>query len=198
MLSLVLAASLVAAPMPYQVKSFVNEFRTDAPPTGELTPGELSCVVDEVVASWPGESPVDVVGLVLARNNLDRSQVCLRWVMERTETVEAYATRETIPTYVRFADTNDVVFFHERLDPVCVPRGQAAALPLCLSRLIGTPGQVTLLDAHRQTTGEPMVLRVAYELVNREPSSYAADKRAGVALNHTTEIEPELPEEPAP
>lgn len=192
MLSITLAAALLAAPIQYQVKTFETQVDDEGMQTGQLTPSELTCLASNVTNFHTGERAVDVLWVDYIREYSNRSNVCVRWAMERHEPVSEFILRENEPESPRFDQDGETVHYMDVLPASCVPRGQAVAITGCLSSYLRVPGLVTHLSARRQRTTDPMVLRFAWERVSREPWQYTRDRRLGVARSHVRELPPPL------
>lgn len=186
-----LVASMLSAPVTYQAIAFQNEGIDGGGDTGRLDPAELTCVSDKITAFHPSESATDVLWLDVVRRDSNRSQVCLRWQVERTESIDKFITREKDPEGLRFSADGTTATFREALPVACVPRGQVATLLNCLSDYGVSPATSTQIVMRRQSTSDPMVLVSAWEVLTGDAKDYAVARRDRVARSHVREFLPE-------
>lgn len=185
--ALVLAAAMTA-PMDYQIQTFATDVDEDGSRTGELSVSQLSCVESRLVELGVALGGDDLMRLVFVRDDDSRNDTCLNAVVERSEDIEDFVARDAEPSGARFSSDGQTVFYRQRLERQCVPRGRATALAACIDGFLQAPGRVTELVLRRDDSAKPMVLQYAWELWSGEPAQYAVDRRAGIARSHVREI----------
>lgn len=188
--ALVLCLSLLAqTTTPYQLRVFQADEAND----GTLSPAQLTCVGSFLPVMFPAENAADFLGVRYAREDQDRANACVTFDVERSEPSTEFVlrTRDTTPGGAWFSSDGTTSYWSERLQRMCVPRGQLAGLVNCLSAFSSVPGQVTLFDVRRSRSDVSPVLAYLWERVTGSAQEYALARRDGTARPHTTELDPE-------